>query len=259
MDISGFDKKYVVIAIVLLILGAFVVVLNLNLLGSGTESDASVTPLPTPEVTTTVLPSGDVCGNGVLEASETSVTCCVDAGCPVDYVCQDDSCVPTVIIHEASFAEPFWMGSGDVVNVEGLVEFTADSVSSFAVTWPDGSVTSESIATGESITNNYVTIQVVSVVSEKASVIVSSALAEKAPGEFINLFADKGVFLTDTNLMIGLKSVNGEKATVEVIEVGKSSREVVLGVDESVTADGYEIQLLTVRENGSVMFVVVTA
>lgn len=37
-----------------------------------------------------------VCGNNKLEKDETSLTCCQDAGCEGDYVCENNECLPPI-------------------------------------------------------------------------------------------------------------------------------------------------------------------
>jgi len=46
-------------------------------------------PPPTP-----LPPPAPVCGNGIVEAGETPQTCCRDAGCPFNFECRNNVCVP---------------------------------------------------------------------------------------------------------------------------------------------------------------------
>lgn len=49
----------------------------------------------TVELSITVLDTG-TCGDGECKAGETSESCCIDCGCPIDYICEYNECKSSI-------------------------------------------------------------------------------------------------------------------------------------------------------------------
>lgn len=260
-----FDNEFTMIAIALLaglvIGGGLTVVLFPASTAPSPELvPTAVPPQATPQATpepTPVLPGEQqgVCGNGIVEPGETISTCCEDTGCPYGMVCEGLSCEerPT---RQASFGEQFFIEEGDLAYVDELMAIYY-SRNGFVVMWPDGIETTEDLVAGGSASRSYVNLSVVPASEElPAALLVSGRIVWAWPGEFFNAFEGEAARISATPLYIGVRSVSGGRAVLDVMTFGEGSEEATLGAEESFTTGEYTITAVSVRENGSVTLLV---